>query len=123
MRKEKGKSIDAEQYVGEKTKIASARIEEMKHGAVVRVASDVVAFKGDDQLPEGKELRASRILGLGKSEKDGSLIIIEGSKLDKFLKQKQVEIVKDYELGDNIEELVGVACIVQKTEDGFLELA
>lgn len=123
MRTEKGKSINPDQYVGDKVKIESARIEEMKFGAVVRVESEPLKFKGDDELPEGKSLRASRILGIGKSEKDGSLVIIENSKLEKFLKSKRVVIEREYELGENIEELMGVECVVQKTEDGFLELA
>jgi len=123
MRTEKGKSINADNYVGDKTTIAWAKIEQMKHGEVLRLMSEPLEFKGDDQLPEGKELRASRIFGLGKSENDGALIIIENSKLEKFLKTKKVDIKKDYGLGDTIEELVGVSCIVQKTEDGFLELA
>lgn len=123
MRKEKGKSIDGLKYVGDKTKIESARVEEMKHGAVVRLVSEEIPFKDGDELPEEKTLRASKIFGINKSDEDGKLVIIEGSKLDKFLAVKQVEITKDYELGDNIEELIGINCVVQKNEDGFLELA
>lgn len=122
MRTEKGKTINADNYVGGKTKIESARIEEMKHGAVIRLASEVLEFKGEDELPDGKELRASRIFGLGKSETDGSLIVIKDSKLEKFLKQKNVSIEKDYELGDSVEELIGIPCIIQKTDDGYLDL-
>lgn len=123
MRKEKGKTIKADQYVGDKTTIASAKIETMKHGDVIRLTSDEIKFKGDDSLPEEKTLRASRIFGLGKSEDDGKHIVIEDSKLDKFLIEKKVVIKGDYDVGDSVKELVGVDCIIQKNDDGFLELS
>lgn len=123
MKTEKGKRINADNYVGDKTKIASARIEQMKFGTVVRIESEELEFKGEDELPDGKTLRASKIFGIAKSESDESLVIIEGSKFDKFLSEKNIKVEKDYSIGDSIEELKGVAVIVQKTEDGFLDIA
>jgi hypothetical protein len=118
----KGNSITASNYVGDKTKIESAKIERMRHGEVVRILSEKIAFKGDDKLPEDKDLRASKLLGLGQTE-TGELAVIESSKMDKFLKEKNIKIENDYSLGDNIKELIGVECTIQKTDDGFLELA
>lgn len=122
MKTEKGKSIDAVKYVGDKTKIESARIEKMKHGEVVKIVSEEVPFKAEDSLPEDKKLHASAIFGLQRNEAE-ELIIIQDGKFDKFLKAKQIEITETYEVGDNIKELLGVECVIQKNADGFLELA
>jgi hypothetical protein len=122
MRHEKGKSIDVDQYVGKKVKIEGAEITEMRHGVVIKLTSEVIQFLGGDELPEGKSLRASKILGLGVSEQDGSFVIIDDSKLDKFLRSKKVTIKGEYAIGDMVHELIGVQCVVQKTETGFLDL-
>ena len=123
MESEKGKSINADNYVGMKTEIESAKIETMKHGAVIRVMSKEIKLKEGDELQEGKQLRASKILGLGVSETTGSLIVILESKLAKFLTSKNVEIKGDYVTGDDVKELVGLPVVIQKTDDGYLEIA
>ena len=123
METEKGKSINADNYVGLKTTITSARIEQMKFGAVIRLISEIIPLKDGDELRDGKDLRASKILGLGTSEISGKYIIIEDSNLDKFLKSKKIKIENDYELGDNVQELLKVPVVIQKTEDGYLEIA
>lgn len=122
METKKGKSINAENYVGHKTRIAYAKLEEMKFGAVIKVMSEVIPFQSDDELPEGKELRASILFSVAKDE-DEKYFIFEGSRLDKFLQKKGIRITNDYNLGDTITELVGVQCVVQQNNDGYLELA
>lgn len=122
MRIQKGKTINPDNYVGMRVKIDSARIETMKFGPIIRLLSEVIPFKGDDKLTEDKSLRASKILGLGQDD-NGELFVIEDSKAHKFFLSKKIVIKTDYKIGDNINELIGVQCIVQKTEDGFLELS
>lgn len=123
MRTEKGKSINADNYVGVKTEIEFASIEAMKFGAVIKAVSKPIEFKGDDSLPGDQILRATKIFSLGISEVDGSFIVLENSKLDKFLADKKVKITGEYKVGERIREMEGIKCIVQKTETGFLELA
>jgi len=95
----------------------------MKFGAVVRLISESIPLKEGDEIKDDKELRASKILGIQTSETDGAFVVTVGSNLDKFLKEKGIVIEKDYQMGDNIEELIGTPVIIQKTEDGYLEIA
>jgi hypothetical protein len=94
----------------------------MKHGAVIRLETEPIPLAEGDSLVKGT-LKASKLLGLGVSEEDGSLVIIEGSNLDKFLRARNISLQGDYSVGDDIPELCGLPCVVQKTETGYLEIA
>ena len=124
MKTEKLKTIDVLKYVGTKTKIALAEVIDAKHGLCLQVTSEDIPFKEGDSLPEGKCLRASKIIGFSKNSDDEYVIPLDG-KGDKWLKSKGVtEADKEgleAEKGKTLLALQGVECVVQ-ANGNFLEL-
>lgn len=87
--------IDLEPYIGKDAKIELVEEFEGKHGPYVRLSTSII-----DTVERGAkkiELRASRVLGLVRVEKDGKEVIGWGheSKTAAFLKVKGVAHYRD----------------------------
>lgn len=127
MQIEETKKLDVTKYVGEKTKIAYACVEEGKHGRFIKVESEEIPFKEGDTLPERTGLRASVLLGLVLNEETGEYTIIKDSKAHKFLTAKGVKDKEIAELtgekGELVACLIGKDVVCQKNEKGYLEIA
>lgn len=124
MKKEKISTIEPNQYVGTKVKTTSAVFESGQFGKMIKITGEPMELKGDDSLPEGKTLNASKILGLGEN-KEGHIVIAEGSNTEKFLESKKIDEAKipEFEEGKEVEALIGIECVVQKNvKNNFLDL-
>ena len=115
-------SIEAEQYIGEKTSIEKAYFITTDFGPAVKIESTPITLKGDDKLAEGKELRASNIFSLG--EVNGKVVVPEDGNLDNFMKKKKVDIAEMPEFVENedIPCLIAVDTVVQVNKKGYLEM-
>lgn len=126
MKRQESKGLDITKYIGEKTKIAYAEVVNMQYGLCLKAVTEPIPFKEGDELPEGKELRASKLISF--AEQEGNLVIITGSKGDQWLQGKGVT---DDELekltpkeGETLTCLSGKKVTVQKKgETNFLEIA
>lgn len=117
--------LDVTKYVGTKAEIVSAEVINSKFGAVIKVETNPIKLIDGDKLPEGKLLTGSTVLGL--IERNGKFVIGIDSKADKFLQGHNVNIEKDIsddlKVGDRIKVLDGKPVVLQKNNNGFLEIA
>lgn len=121
----KTEKLDVTKYVGTKADIVVSEIRNSKFGLVLFLQTNPIELKGDDKLPEGKLLSASIMLGFVE-DKDGNLAIGENTKLDKFLKAKDIDSENDIpdsiEEGTVVKKFLGMEVTCQKNDNGFLEI-
>ena len=126
MKREEMKKFDVTKYVGTKATIVSAEVIATKYGEAIKCQTNPIDLKDGDKLPDGKLLSASILLGLQKND-DGELFIGIGSKIDKWLEGKGINVEKDFpesvKVGSRIANLEGLEVVCQKNENGFLEIA
>lgn len=125
MESRKVSSIEPKNYIGEDVSIMSAKFETMKNGPVIRLVSVVIPLKGNDKLPEGKVLTASKLLGLKEDSKDKVIVMPEGGNAIAFCEDKGIDVGKipTFKEGEEVEVFHGVECKVQKNDkNGFLDL-
>lgn len=116
--------IDVTKYVGTETTIESAEVINAKHGEVLKLKTKSIDLKGDDKLPTGKQLTASIMLGLQKSE-DGNFKIGKDTKLHKFMIKHNIEadsIPDSLKVGDTVNAFVGLEVECQKSKNDYLEI-
>lgn len=124
METRKVSSITPEHYIGQDVEVAEAKFLMLK-GPVIQLKSGVIALKENDKLPEGKELTASKLIGLKEDPSDKKVVLPEGGKGLEFFKGKGIDTSKipDFVEGATIDVLIGMKCVVQKNEKtNYLDL-
>lgn len=117
--------LDITPYVGTKTEIADAQVINAKFGKAIKVETAVIPLQGNDKLPEGKNLKASVILGLVELE-SGELAIGKDTKADLFCKNHKIDVsvIPDgITVGSVLSCFIGKKVVCQKNEAGYLTIA
>ncbi len=124
MERKKTEKLDVIKYVGTKTKIAKAQYQNAKHGAILFLQTEKIELLGDDTLPENVDLTGTLLLSF-MEDKEGLIYIGEDTKLDKFLKAKEIdtESMPEFEPLLDVGTFIGKDVIVQKNDRGFLQIA
>jgi len=126
MKRQEMPKLDVSEYVGEKTTIQKAEIQQQKYGIVAYFESDIIPFKDGDSLPDDKPLKASKMFKIFE-DKDGILFVGIDSSFDKFCASKGIDSEKDLPekitVGTVLKAFIGKPVKVQMQKNGnFLEI-